>query len=172
MKYSGARLHDRYTDVNRAAGPLAVRGSTRQRKRGDVLWWALGGAPIRGSAGAMRLRKHPPLYLTLRLMRRAKSKNTYAALCPPADLARACSHAASCHIVESTQARADPTAWRLPVKAPLTAPRPRSAPLRSVAPALTGPCRRCGLVGHEPGGARRASQEAHPADPCSGGHAG
>ena len=58
----------------------------------------------------------------------------------------------------------DPTARRLPVKAPLAAPRPRYVP-HSVASALTGPCHSCGLPGHEPGGARRASQAAHTADP-------
>jgi hypothetical protein len=63
----------------------------------------------------------------------------------------------------------DSTARRLPVKAALrgaAAPRSRSVP-RSVAPALTRPCRSCGLPGHEPSGARyvsHASQASHTAD--------
>jgi hypothetical protein len=67
---------------------------------------------------------------------------------------------ASLHIGDSMQARPDPTARRLPVKVPLPASLPRSVPPLGRAD-LDGslPLVRC--LGHEPGGARRASQATH-----------
>jgi hypothetical protein len=51
-----------------------------------------------------------------------------AALCPPAGPASACRRCAFWLAFESTQARPDPTTRRLPVKALLSAPPPRSVP--------------------------------------------
>ena len=98
-------------------------------------------------------------------LQRADGGEGLTALWPPAGPSRAGRHGTSRHPVKTTQARPGPTARRLPAKAALPATRPRCVP-HSVAPALTGSLRLCGLSGHEPGGSRRASQAAHTADPA------
>jgi hypothetical protein len=78
----------------------------------------------------------------------------------------ACRHDASRHAHASTRLPVILPHGGIPSRLPC---RRRSLALsrRSVAPAWTGPCRLRGLAGHEPGGVRCASQEAHTADPCA-----
>jgi hypothetical protein len=73
------------------------------------------------------------------------------------------------HSVEPTQARPDPSARRLPVKAALrsgAAPRPRCVPHSAVS-ALAGPLRQCGMAGREPGGPSLSSQHGEDSSPSA-----